>query len=292
MKLASFEAQGAPSFGLVRGDALVDLGARLRGRHHGLRALIASGELDQVAAEHGDAPADWRLDEVSLLPPITDPINLISTGANFPGHIAEMMKAGMSKGPPKIPGFHIRTMSGLVGHGQAIVRPASSTQLDYECELAVIIATPGRHIAAEQAMTHVLGYACFNDGSVRDYQLGHSVAAGKNFDRSGSFGPWITTADEVGDIAARHISTRVNGELMQHERIGDLTFGVAELIAYMSGIFHLRPGDVITTGTAGGVGIFRDPPFYMKAGDRLEIEVDGVGILANHIVDEDASDAV
>ena len=167
-----------------------------------------------------------------------------------------------------------------------MVLPRASASLDYEAELAIIIGRGGRHITEADAMNHVLGYCRLNDGSVRDYQLTHSVGAGKNFAASGGFGPWIVTCDEVGDLGTRSLRTRVNGEVLQDDKIGDLLFGPAALIAYMSTIMRLEPGDVITSGTPGGVGFFREPKRYLQPGDRLEIELEGVCRLQNPVIEE------
>jgi 2-keto-4-pentenoate hydratase/2-oxohepta-3-ene-1,7-dioic acid hydratase in catechol pathway len=287
MKLSSFVAEGRGTYGLVVGDeGLIDLGARVGAQHRNLRKLIKSGELEAVAQRHGSGTADYRFSEVRFLPPIPRPFNILSSGGNFPGHIKEMVDAGMSKGPPPFPGFHIKTSNSLVGHMNPLVKPKASNEFDWENEFAIVIGAPCRNVSAADALKYVLGYSGFNDGSIRDYQLKHSVSAGKNFDRSSSFGPWIATADEVGDIAPLYITTRLNGAVVQHEQIGTLVFPIDQLISYFSTIIHLQPGDVITTGTCGGVGFFRKPQLFMKAGDKLEIEVDRVGVMKHDIIDE------
>lgn len=158
---------------------------------------------------------------------------------------------------------------------------------DFEGELAFVIGRGGRHIAPEQALDHVAGYACFNDGSVRDWQRHTSqFLPGKCFWRSGSFGPWLVTCDEVGDVGSLRLTTRLNGAVMQEAVLDDLLFGIPELIAYISTILPLEPGDVVATGTTGGVGLFRDPPVFMAAGDQVSVEIDRVGTLTNDVIDE------
>jgi len=288
MRITSFVANGVNTYGLVTGeDGLIDLGARVGSRHHTLRELIASGELEAVEAEFASAPVDHRFADVQFLPPIPHPYHILSSGGNFPGHIKEMVDAGMSKGPPPFPGFHIKTAGSLVGHLNPLVKPKASDQFDWENEFAIVIGKAGRNIPRDKVFDHVLGYSCFHDGSIRDYQLEHSVSAGKNFHRSSSFGPWISTKDEVGDINELFITTRLNGEVVQHEQVGTCVFPVDLLISYFSEMIHLQPGDVLTTGTCGGVGFFRDPQLFMKAGDTLEIEVDRVGVMKHLVIDEE-----
>lgn len=287
MKLASFVAEGRGTYGLVLcNERLIDLGARVGSHHRNLRKLIKSGELDAVEKRYGHGAADYLFSEVRFLPPIPRPFNIVSSGGNFPGHIKEMIDSGLSKGVPQVPGFHIKTSGSLVGHLNPLVKPKSSTEFDYEVEFAIILGKPCRNVSPEDAMNYVLGYSGFNDGSVRDYQLKQSVSAGKNFDRSSSFGPWITTADEVGDVSEIFVTTRLNGEIVQREQIGTLQFPIHQLISYYSSIIHLQPGDVVTTGTCGGVGFFRKPQLFMKAGDRLELEIDRIGLMQHDIVDE------
>lgn len=286
MKLASFEIARSSSYGVITASGVIDIGRRAGAEFRTLRELIANNRWQSLVERHAAAAPDYALDELALLPPIPQPFNVVSCGGNFPSHIAEMQRAGMLKDPPAFPGFHIKTPGSLVGHRRPVIVPLASASLDYEAELAIVIGIGGRHIAESNAMDHILGYCCFNDGSVRDYQLGHSIGAGKNFTASGGFGPWIVTRDEAGDLTDRSLRTRVNGEVLQDEKIGTLVFGPAAMVAYMSTIMQLEPGDVITSGTPGGVGFFREPKRYLKAGDHLEIEVEGVCVLANPVVQE------
>jgi len=279
VKLISFRHDGRDSYGIVTGDGIVDAGRRLAPERPSLRtALVAHDQLRDLAAE----PADVALAEIDYLQPIPDPGRITCVGLNYRKHIEEVGAA-----TPTHPSLFARFPHCQVAHGQAMVRPRVSTRYDFEGELAFVIGTPGRHIARERALAHVAGYACFNDGSLRDFQRDGSILAGKNFWHSGAFGPWLVTADEIADPAALTLVTRLNGEEMQRSPIGDLLFDVADLIAYISQIWPLQVGDVISTGTPSGVGLGRDPQIWMQSGDRIEVEIDGIGTLANTIVDED-----
>jgi 2-keto-4-pentenoate hydratase/2-oxohepta-3-ene-1,7-dioic acid hydratase in catechol pathway len=195
----------------------------------------------------------------------------------------------MGRDLPPHPVVFVRFASSLVGHGEPLIRPVASEQLDFEGELAVVIGKRARHVSRDSALEYVAGYSCFNDGSVRDFQR-HSgqFTPGKNFVGSGSFGPWLVTRDEIPDPAALKLETRLNGELVQSESTGELLFSISALIEYMSIWTTLEPGDVIATGTPGGVGAGRTPPLWMQAGDSVEVEISGIGCLSNVVVDEDA----
>ncbi|HJU20665.1 MAG TPA: fumarylacetoacetate hydrolase family protein [Stellaceae bacterium] len=281
MKLVSFTAAGRTSYGAVVGDGIVDLGRRLGGRTPTLRAVIAGGALAGIAAEIAGAAPDAALSQVTLLPPLPDPDKIICAGRNYRAHAAEAGGA-----PPENPQVFLRLVNTLVGHDTAMVRPVISDQFDYEGELALVIGRPGRHIARADALGHVFGYACFNDGSIRDIQFKHSIAAGKNFHRTGGFGPWIVTADEIPDPTRLALKTRLNGREVQHTGIDDLIFDIPTLISYCSEWTPLLPGDVIATGTPEGVGFARKPPLWMKPGDVVEVEISAIGTLRNPIVAE------
>ncbi|WP_446654575.1 fumarylacetoacetate hydrolase family protein [Blastomonas sp.] len=279
MKIASFRDRIGMSYGIVKDDGIIDVGARL-----GL-PLEAVLENASLLARYANCAADLMLGDVTLLPPVPNSGRIICVGLNYRTHIEETGNA-----VPLHPILFPRYPSSLVGQGAAMIRPKVSERFDYEGELAVIIGKPGRHVAAERAMDHVAGYACFNDGSIRDFQRHTSqFLPGKNFDRSGSFGPWLVTPDEVGDVNALNLTTRLNGSVVQQSGIDDLLFGVEALIAYVSQIWEIRPGDVIATGTTGGVGAARNPPLWMKPGDLIEVEIDRLGILSNPIVDEETA---
>lgn len=272
---------GSASFGVAEGDRIRDAGPALRARHADLRALLAADALDALRTAAADAET-FAIDAVTLLPPVPNPDKILCIGLNYMTHIRET-----GRDAPKQPSIFTRYPSSVVGHGVPLVRPTASDWFDFEGELAVVIGKPGRAIPAERAMEHVAGYSCFNDGSVRDFQR-HTTQfwAGKNFDRSGSMGPWLVTADELGDPAAQSMTTRLNGEVMQSTPISDLAFDIPALIAYISTVTELLPGDVIATGTPSGVGLFREPKVFMKPGDRIEVEITGIGTLANDIVAE------
>lgn len=281
MKYISFEKEGRRSFGLLAEDGIVDLGSRHGERYPTLRAALAAGVLSDLAADA--ASADLGLGDVRLLPPVPDPEKIICIGLNYGAHVGE---GGGSL--PDFPSLFTRFSDTLVPEGGAIVVPKVSRELDYECELALVIGRAGRHIPAERAMDYVFGYACFNDASVRDYQENHSLPAGKNFHATGGFGPWLVSADEIADPGNLDLCTRLNGTELQRGNTRDLIFDIPAIIAYVSGFTPLAPGDVISTGTPEGVGFLRDPPIFLKPGDVVEIEVEGVGVLTNPVVAEQA----
>ena len=282
MRLISFERNGRQSFGIAAGDGIIDAGGKLGFR--GLRDVLVAGALDRLRALQSQDP-DFALGDVALLPPIPDAAaKFLCVGINYVPHIKEM-----GRERPEYPVLFVRFADSLVGHGRPMIRPAASVQYDYEGELAVVIGKRARHVPRGRAYEHVAGYSCFNDGSLRDYQR-HSVqwTPGKNFHASGSFGPWLVTSDEAADPAAFELETRLNGTVVQHESVGELSFDVPQLIEYCSTWTQLEPGDVIVTGTPGGVGAGRKPPLWMKTGDTVEVEIRGVGLLRNTIVDEQA----
>jgi 2-keto-4-pentenoate hydratase/2-oxohepta-3-ene-1,7-dioic acid hydratase in catechol pathway len=270
MRLASFRAGGAASYGIVTAGGVVDAGRRLSPTVPDLKSAlaVAMDALRRLA----EAPVDHRLDAVEWLPVVPNPDKLICIGINYMTHVKET-----GRPIPDYPMVFTRFANSQVGHGQPILRPPESEKFDYEGELAVVIGTAGRRIPRERALAHVAGYACYNDGSIRDWQR-HSVqyTPGKNFEASGAFGPWMVTADEIPDPAALTLTTRLNGQVMQHAPVSDLIFDVPALIAYLSTFTTLVPGDVIVTGTTGGVGAFREPPVWMKPGDTVEIDISGV----------------
>ncbi|MGR6429700.1 fumarylacetoacetate hydrolase family protein [Rhizobium sp. PAMB 3174] len=280
MRVASFILpDGTASYGVIEGDTIRDAGATLRGKHPDLKALIGANDLQALTSADGERLA---IGSVKLVPTIPNPDKIICIGLNYLGHIKET-----DRDKPEYPSIFTRYPSTLVGHDQPMIRPKASGMFDYEGELAVVIGKAGRAIEKDKAFDHVAGYTCFNDGSIRDYQR-HTTQfwGGKNFDRSGSMGPWIVTADELGDVDKQTLVTRLNGEVMQQTSVGDLAFKVPDLLAYLSTITELLPGDIIATGTPSGVGFFRDPKVFMKAGDQVEVEISGIGTLRNVIADE------
>ena len=280
MRLVSFlRPDGSASYGTCDGAVVRDAGAALGTEFPDLKAVLRAGALARLA---GTGPA-LPLSSVTLLPPVPNPDKILCIGLNYLPHILES-----GRPHPTHPSIFTRYPESLVGHGQPLVRPRASREFDYEGELAVVIGTAGRHIPADRAADHVLGYTIVNEGSVRDYQ-NHTTQfwPGKSFERSGAMGPWIVTADEVGDIAAQHLTTRVNGQVEQHTPISDLAIGIGEIIAYASTVITLQPCDVIATGTPGGVGRYRTPQLFLEPGMSVEVEITGIGTLVNGIVDED-----
>lgn len=281
MKIASFiDPAGRTSYGIVAGDGVIDLGRRLSGAPS-LKALLTTGAVTQAAAHAGATP-DYQLAEIRFLPVIPDPEKIICVGLNYRDHVAETGRTVTEK-----PALFCRYPASQVGHLQPLVKPPESDEYDYEGEVAVIIGKSGRRIAQQDALSHVAGYACYNEGSIRDWQRHTSqFLAGKSFAESGSFGPWMTTSDELPDPSKLTLETRLNGVVVQHTTTDFMITPVPALIEYISTVFPLSPGDVIVTGTPGGVGARRNPPLWMKAGDIAEVEISGVGVLRNPVVAE------
>ena len=289
MKLLNFRAQGRETFGVLGTRGITDIGARQR-------AAGGPGDiLSFVRAQAGgtnipvaeSATVDYSLDEVHLLSPVGRYTRYFCIGVNYPDRNEEY-KDGSER--PKYPSLFMRSHSSFVAHGEPLVRPRESEQLDYEGEILLMIGTGGRRIAQENALRHVYGYSCANEGSVRDW-LRHSkfnVTQGKNFDRSGSIGPWLVTAEEVGPAPLR-VTTHVNGELRQDDTSDRMIFPIPYLISYLSAFCTLEPGDVILTGTPSGAGARFNPPRYLRPGDVVQVEVSRVGVLRNAVVDEDAA---
>ncbi len=285
MKLVSFERNGRPGFGVVVGDGIVDAADRLTGRPRSLREALAVGALPLLERLAVMKP-DFRQTDVTFTPVIPDAAaKLLCIGVNYLPHIKEM-----GRERPERPVVFVRFGDSIVGHGQPLSKPRESEQFDFEGELAVIIGKRARRVAKEQALDYVAGYSCFNDGSLRDFQR-HSgqFTPGKNFHASGALGPWLMTADEIPDPRKLTLTTRLNGAVMQHESIGELCFDVPQLIEYCSTWTQLEPGDVIATGTPGGVGAGRKPPVWMNPGDTIEIEITRIGTLRNTVIADPAS---
>jgi 2-keto-4-pentenoate hydratase/2-oxohepta-3-ene-1,7-dioic acid hydratase in catechol pathway len=280
MRFASFEVVDRSSYGVVTVDGIREASPAFRDRYRNLRAVLAAGALEQLAADTGGevfAETDLR-----FLPAIPDPDKILCVGVNYRPHAEEM-----GRELPSHPVIFTRFAGSLVGHGQAVIRPRASEQFDFEGELAVIIGKPARHVDRGDAMEYVAGFSCFLDGSVRDWQR-HTMqfTPGKNFEQSGALGPWLVTRDEVVELPEISLTTIVSGELMQTGRIDDLIFDVPSLIEYISTFTRLLPGDVIATGTPGGVGAARNPPRWLRAGDTVEVELGPVGRLENTVCDE------
>ncbi|KQX17587.1 MULTISPECIES: fumarylacetoacetate hydrolase family protein [unclassified Sphingomonas] len=278
MKLQSFERDGRPGWGIAEGDGIRDMTDRLPGIGS-LRDLLRQDALEAARAAAPSAPL-IAADAVRLLPVIPDPVKILCCGLNYHEHRIESHSPEVGH-----PTLFVRFADSQIGHGAAIEHPAETRKLDYEAELAVVIGTGGRRISRDAAMDHVAGYACYNDVSVRDWQKHTTqMTPGKNFPATGPFGPWLVTRDEIADLAPLRIRCRVNGTVMQDAHLGDMIFDVPRLIEYISTFTPLSPGDVILTGTPGGVGFRRDPQLFLKPGDRVEVEIEKVGLLVNPVV--------
>lgn len=281
MKLASYMVGGQASFGVVDKDEVIDIGLGQE-RLRSLRDVLAHGALGQLP---GLAAASWTrfaFSGLALLPVIPDPGKILCVGINYLSHVQET-----GREVPKHPMIFTRFADSQLAHGGDIVRPAASHKLDFEGELAVVIGKTARHVAAADALDYVAGYSCYNDGSVRDWQK-HSIQfiPGKNFPSTGAFGPWLVTTDELADPGKLDLQTRLNGKVVQSANTSDFIFSIPALIEYCSTFTELRPGDVIITGTTGGVGAFREPPLWMVPGDVVEVSIAGIGTLRNGIRDE------
>lgn len=278
MKLASFLLDGRASYGVIDGTEVIDAGDMLRWQFPDLKSVIAADALDAVRSAMATA-ARLPLAAVTLAPVIGNPGKIFCVGHNYETH---RLETGRDK--TSYPSIFTRFADSQTGHGQPIILPTVSTMLDYEGELAIVIGKGGRAIAEADALEHVAGYSCYNDASVRDWQW-HTAqfTPGKNFPDTGSFGPWLVTADEIPDPSTLSVTTRVNGTVVQSQPTADMIFPIPRLIAYISTFTPLSPGDVIVTGTPGGVGAKRQPPSWLQAGDVVEIDIPGVGLLVNPV---------
>lgn len=284
MKLLSFVHQGRETWGAVVGDGVVDLGRALP-QYPTLADYIAAGAYLQAAADVQGRAIDAKLADLTFLPVIPRPEKIICAVRNYMDHHQEVLAAGMHRELSEQPPIFLRVWRSQCAHNQPIVRPNVSESLDWEGELAVIIGKGGRDIPEDQAFEHVAGYACYNDGSVREWQFhAKQIASGKNFESTGGFGPWMVTADEIAPDRQLKLEVRLNGEVVQSSHTGHMIFSIPKLINYASTIFTLVPGDVIATGTPAGVGWSRKPPKFMKPGDVCEVEIEGIGTLRNPIV--------
>ena len=280
MKLATFKTAQGTSYGIVNGKGIVDLKVLIGNQFPDLKSLIA-GHGFAEAAKHLNATVDYKESDVTWLPVIPNPDKIVCVGLNYQDHVVETGRDNTEQ-----PAIFLRVPESQVGHKQPILRPKESTHMDFEAEIAVIIGKPGRRIKQADAWSHIAGYSCYNDGSVRDWQR-HTIqwTAGKNFAQTGGFGPWMVTADEIPPNTKMTLSCRLNGERMQHATTEQMIFKIPKIIEYVSTWTTLLPGDVLVTGTPGGVGARRTPPLWMKPGDKVEIEIDKVGILENVVAD-------
>jgi 2-keto-4-pentenoate hydratase/2-oxohepta-3-ene-1,7-dioic acid hydratase in catechol pathway len=287
MRLISFTRAGMPGYGAVAGGGVVDIGRRLEAGS--VRELLEREAVEDAAEVARTVSPDFGLDEIEFLPPISDCGKVFAVGLNFQAHRDEAAspRAVLETAEPTV---FTRSWDSHVGHGQGIVKPAVSERFDYEGELALVIGRTAYRVSEADAHRYVAGYACYNDGTARDWQRHSSQwVLGKSHFRSGAFGPWLVTQDEVGELADHTLTTRVNGETRQHARFSDLIFPVAKLVSYISQCTPLRPGDVIATGTPAGVGAALDPPQLLEIGDVVEVECSCVGTLRNAVVADPAN---
>lgn len=285
MKLLSFVREGRETWGAVVGDGVVDLGAALP-QYPDLTAYIAAGRQFEVAADLEGRSPDVALADITYLPVIPRPEKIICVARNYLGHHQEVLAAGKKVELSGVPPIFLRTWRSQVGHDQPMIKPLSSNAFDWEGELAVIIGKEGRSIPEDQASEYIAGYSVYNEASVRDWQFASpQITPGKNFDATGGFGPWMVTPDEVSPETGLSIQTRLNGEVVQSSTTDRMIFNIAQIIAYASQIMTLVPGDVIATGTPDGVGWTREPQLFMLDGDVCEVEIEGIGVLSNPIVE-------
>jgi 2-keto-4-pentenoate hydratase/2-oxohepta-3-ene-1,7-dioic acid hydratase in catechol pathway len=284
-RIATFAVNGSTRYGAVNDRGIVDLSARFGRDFPTLREVIAAGALTRLAEDAARHQADYPLHAITWLPPIPAPEKIICVGVNYPDRNAEY-KDG--EAAPKYPSLFMRTPRSFVGHETPLVRPKASAQLDYEGELVLVIGKAGRHIAERTALDHIAAVTLCNEGTIRDWvrHAKFNVTQGKNFDSTGSLGPWLVPYTDESEIADIRLTTRVNGEIRQNDRTSRLIFGFRYLISYISTFTTLVPGDVIVTGTPTGAGARFDPPRYLKPGDVIEVQAENIGLLRNGVIDE------
>jgi len=282
MKLLSFERAGKAGWGVALESGIIDGAALFDGRFASLRAVLEAGALDEVKRAIIGRKADFGFDAIKYLPVIPNPDKIVCAGVNYDAHRIESGRERTEN-----PMLFLRVAQSQLGHEQTIMLPPESDKLDYEGEIAIIIGKTARRVSEADSWSHIAGYAPYNDATIRDWQR-HTAqfTPGKNFEATGGFGPWMTTRDEIADGEELTLETRLNGEVMQHATTALMICSIPALISYISVFTTLVPGDVIVTGTPGGVGFKRTPPVYMKHGDVVEIEVSKVGILRNTIAAE------
>ncbi|MCF1483840.1 MULTISPECIES: fumarylacetoacetate hydrolase family protein [Rhizobium/Agrobacterium group] len=279
MKLLSFEIQNRKSFGAVIDDGVIDLGRKFEGRYADLLAVLEADALPELEAACVGVKPDYALTDITFLPVIPNPPKIICIGVNYEAHRSEI-----GRDPSKKPMVFARFPASQIGHMQPLVAPPESHTFDYEGEIAIIIGKPGRRISQADSWSHIAGYAPYNDGSIREWQ-GHTGqwTPGKNWYQTGGFGPWMSTRGEIPDNAPLHLKTRVNGQEVQSADASQMIFSIPEIIEYCSIFTPLEAGDVIVTGTPGGVGVRRNPQLFLKDGDIVEVEISEIGILRNSI---------
>jgi 2-keto-4-pentenoate hydratase/2-oxohepta-3-ene-1,7-dioic acid hydratase in catechol pathway len=284
-RLATFTVSGAQKYGAVTDAGIVDLSARFGKDYPTLREAIAAGALMKLAEEGAKRSSDHALDAISWQPPIPSPEKIICVGVNFPDRNAEYKDGQAAQTNPSL---FVRFPRSFVGHDMPLIRPREANQLDYEGEIAIVIGKPGRRIAEAAALEHIAALTLCNEGTIRDWvrHAKFNVTQGKNFDRTGSIGPWLIPYTDEGQIADIALETRVNGEVRQHDRTSRMIFSFRKIINYVSTFTTLVPGDILVTGTPTGAGARFDPPVWLKPGDIVEVQADGIGLLRNGIADE------
>jgi 2-keto-4-pentenoate hydratase/2-oxohepta-3-ene-1,7-dioic acid hydratase in catechol pathway len=284
-RLATFSVNGSTKYGAVVKGGIVDLSAHFSRDYPTLREAIAADALPKLIEDAEKRGPDYPVEAITWLPPIPSPEKIICIGVNYPDRNAEY-KDGQDA--PKFPSMFMRTPRSFVGHETPLVRPRASSQLDYEGEVVIVIGKAGRHIEESAALDHIAAITLCNEGTLRDWirHAKFNVTQGKNFDSTGSLGPWLVPYTNEAQIADIRLTTRVNGEIRQDDRTGRLIFGFRYLLNYISTFTTLVPGDVIVTGTPTGAGARFDPPRYLQPGDVIEVEADGIGVLRNGVTDE------
>jgi len=280
MKLVAYQYEGKAGYGVLSGDRIAAPGKDFLERYPDIRSVLDGAALSKLQEVLAGAPATLALADVALLPPLANPRKIFCVGLNYKSHVAETKRPDAEH-----PAIFVRFADSLIADGAPLRYPSGkSEKFDFEGELAVVIGKGGDDITEADAMAHIAGYACFNDATVRDWQRHtHQWAPGKNFPGTGAFGPALVTADEIADITQSLLTTRLNGTVMQQAPLSDLIFTLPVIISYLSKFTRLSPGDVIATGTPGGVGDRREPPLYMKPGDTVEVEISGIGLLKNTV---------
>lgn len=283
MRYVSFQAEGRASYGVWLDEgAWLEAPAAFRGQYPDLKAVIEAGQLEALDAAARASGQKYTPGNSRLLPVIPNPGKVLCVGLNYKNHIAEMKRADSD-----YPAIFTRFADSLTAHDAPLPKPQATQRFDFEGELAVVIGKPGRNISQARCWDHIAGYACFNDGSARDWQRHtHQWTPGKNFPETGPLGPFMASAKLIPDVNQLTLETRLNGQVMQRASLADLIFTLPVIIEYLSGFTTLHAGDVIATGTPGGVGDKREPPVYMKSGDVIEVEITSLGTLRNAVVDE------
>ena len=284
MRFLTFSKDDQESWGVITDQGIIDLGQRVGGSLH---AVLQDGKLEAMKELAAGLEADFPSEGVRYLPPIRTPEKIACVGVNYANRNAEYKDGSEA---PKFPSLFMRTADSLTGHDQPLVRPPESHQLDYEGEIVIIIGKEGRRIAEDDAYEHIAGLTIMNEGTLRDWvrHAKFNVTQGKNFVHSGAIGPWMVTADEftAEQFENMRVTTTVNGEVRQDDTTASMMFPFKYILSYFSKFYHLKPGDVIATGTPNGAGARFDPPRYLAPGDVVEVEVEGVGLLSNGVIDE------